>query len=194
MLYQIPVMIRVIAMDSQYRLDMREVVRYGQLMELDQIGFYLLGNKNLEYPPDNIRRHITTVIHGSVVVSAENVYEAIGRFYQHPGVRGTGREKPEKKAIKLNPSVHREIIEVPPCDLNEEFESGCFHINEDGWAQCKYVENDPINKLEGYCHCLLQEADEPPTGCEIEEYFNNLDPHTPVRRTLQIRYLPVKLP
>jgi len=109
MLYVIPVGVRIIALPRtvpgidnwQYSLD--NMVRHGKLQELDNIGFYLLADDEVDTSPDKVRNGVPTEISGQVVVKAGSIYEAMGRFMEHPGVAGTGRERQDKKAIWLKP-------------------------------------------------------------------------------------------
>lgn len=172
-LYQFPVKIRVIDIGGITKAcSMRAVSAHGKLMEIDQIGFYLVAPKDSRCSKSEIRRHLTNAFDGFVVVRAENIHQAMAKLGEHPGVRGLGGERPDKKAVVFDSSGWRQVKEMPDCDLQSAFEGDCFYIDEQGWARCRYTEGLPENKEMGYHHCLLQEADEAPTGCGLEEWLS----------------------
>ena len=176
MLYRIPVFVRIVALPrlisgvDNWQCSMRNVVRHGRLRVLDQIGFYLLADKGADTSPKRLRSMMKVTTRGQVVVKAGSMYEAVALVMDHPGVIGTGRERPDKKAAWLD--ADEPIIELPDCDMDSAYRGGCFRLNTNGWAICPYVAEVPINMEHGYCHCFLQGIYEPNTGCEVEDHFD----------------------
>jgi hypothetical protein len=199
MLYKIPVQIRVVGFGDCWSYNVSEVLKCGKLWDRDGTGFYLLVREGDKPTDAKMGGMAAARLSANIVVKAANIYEAIGKYYQHPGVVGTGREEPggertengSWKAIWRESNDWDDIVEFPDCDLDEAFSGGCFSVSDQGWARCKYVAGEQMNKEQGYCHCCLQ-VNEAPTGCLTEAYSEELAiKERPAVTIPVIRYRPI---
>jgi len=172
MRYPIPVRIRVFGKNA-YDYTVKSVIERGQLAALDGIGFYAVGFDKID--PNEIRSIQSTAIEGTIVVNADTVFSAINKLYRgssHPGIIGTGLENPGRcsKAIYRDEAICGwPICELPDCETEQN-----FSISPQGWAMCKYVADNFVSEENKYCHCFLQGAGEPPTGCLSEAYVQEV--------------------
>jgi len=175
MLYPIPVRVRTFQRLGRMGYTMSAVVNSGTIGEMDGIGYYLIGGGRAT--ETDIRMQLGTAVEGTIVVRADSVFQAINRLYReinHPGIIGTGGEKDGEntKAIYRDDICRlRPIWELPECDLDECYSGGCFSISPEGWAKCRYVDEDEVNIEHGYSHCILQDAREAMSGCTTEAYM-----------------------
>lgn len=170
-LYRFNVSVRVIDLVGG-GTNMPAVVKRGQLKASRGLGFYLIANE-IPAPKVDVISALPVEIQGSVVVRASGVRDALYQFHRHPGVVGTGKEDPDKKAVWLPEGAR--VIEFPDCDCQGAYDGGCLSVSKvSGWAFCRYVQETPCNQDYGYCHCFLQRADEPPSGCLVEAYCERL--------------------
>jgi len=112
-----------------------------------------------ELTVENIRKHATLVGDSSCVVEAENIQEAIRKFYKNwDGVNVGGKEETAKALWIDRP---KPIIELPYCQFLKISDTGRFICGEQVRGEC-YGKR-------GMC-VLEPDIDPPPSGnCPIDE-------------------------
>lgn len=159
MIYRFQVEIRLVG--RSISVIKRGGVNAAKLMTLDGVGFYLTEPT---LTPGEIRGYGPFTIHGFVVLDAANPYEALAKFFKHPGVI----EGEKRKAIVL--LEDRPIEEMPDCY------NGCFRVNEKGWAMCDLEE---VNHYRMYHqkvgYCALLQMQECIIGCPHAQYDDYRD-------------------
>jgi len=130
-----------------------------KIMEVDNIGLYVYYQKEEDITIKNIRSHLIGVKDQYIIVLANNIGEAITKFYSEwKGATTGGRQH---KAIWINPD--KNIIEYPGCKLlninkNEEFICGK-----------EVIDDEYANNCGEFGWCTLGGYD-PIDGCPVEIY------------------------
>ncbi|MFA5714924.1 MAG: hypothetical protein WC998_04250 [Candidatus Paceibacterota bacterium] len=127
--------------------------------EIDGIGLRIECDNEDELTVENIRRHGTLVGDSSCIVEAENIQEAIRKFYKNWDGADIGGKEETAKALWIDRP--KPIIGLPYCHFLRISDTDRFICGEQVQGEC-YGER-------GMC-VLEPDIDPPPSGnCPINE-------------------------
>ncbi|MBU6431421.1 MAG: hypothetical protein KGJ58_03775 [Patescibacteria group bacterium] len=154
-LFEIPCCERIINVGSIYRLSKKT-----ETMHVDSVDFFLHYDEEWQKNDRNfIRSHLQQRVEGNAYIEAENVREAIKKFYDECEGAKIGGPGKSEKAIWINDEKF--IHELPRCPKMRKNKGGQFvcSINEDD-EDC----DDDWNRM-----CILENY-EPPSNCVIATF------------------------
>ena len=153
-LYEIPCLMRYVKLDPQ-TMHSRVVC-----LHIDNVGLFVYYDKEEQLDPAYIRRHLIGRTDVRCLIEADNVEEAIKKFFNEYKGLLIGGEEEEARALWIN--REKEILELPFCAQ--------MHKNKKGRFICGEEEGENGNGEFGMC---MLEGYDAPDKCVVAEFYGN---------------------
>lgn len=137
------------------------------VMVVDNVGIFVAYNSDIEVTPEDVRRHQRIGFEVYCIIQAENVSEAIAKFYAEQIGANVGGPGEEYKALRIDRD--KPIVELPFCEKIGVTKNGKFTCGE------------PMGEDKLYDTCIIDRSigSEIDEDCPMDNLYDDHDEETP---------------